>query len=541
VICEEFTYDTYPRSSILAIGIMDSTFLENDLMTGSYEQIIDPNSFAVSYKWNLHKEGSGETKLIVEAAGYDNWAPVAAMNEEDAGQMITFQARLIEEDGTSACATADSFTFELIDVSHEPGVCLNYPRAELAGKDYDLHFKEELNNPDDVMSPDRLTLQTLGGKDAAATVASFDWGAYGTLKVTAHMPGGKTITGFLSGHPEITDILIPKRSPGSKIADKWKQDHGVEGLADDDDSESEPVGDGNPGDGFTLYEEYRGFYVKGEPTGGDPKIKDLFVFTNLGAFLPGIQFFKAVTGLNVHSQLYDSEFDTTLRVMNFNHLEEPHSVDQHGLWIKLAKKQEGASISYTHLGPPKNAGPLNISPESFKNQGFATVILDGGRKEITNLLNQRVAHELGHAVHISHHSVKEDCFRYWTNDSSGLWEIYPAEPYIKYIEPRWEDDTPCLSGKVGLVWIAIWAGEHSGFSDCIMRYDVASAYIPGSQSSSTIRYMVNGNERTGILLCDKKEDSPGGVNYIYRKPRPRYGSAAKGDCVHQICINDKYY
>ena len=74
-----------------------------------------------------------------------------------------------------------------------------------------------------------------------------------------------------------------------------------------------------------------------------------------------------------------------------------------------------------------------------------------------------------------------------------------------------------------------------------MRYDCADAYIPVIGATADTRYIVREDERTGITLCDKQVDSPGGVNYIDRDPRPRYGNAVKGMCKYQICVNDKYH
>jgi hypothetical protein len=545
LIGKDYTITQPPYLYETFTGIQDSTFVQNDIMSGTYALTFLPNYYA-SYRWDLHKESAAGTNLVVSAADYETWVPKAARNEvegigKDIGNVITFQATLLEADGTTACAQADSFAFVLTKVSQEPGVSLNYPRAEVANTDFDLHFKQELNFPTDLMSSDRLALQTRGGREASATVASFDWGAYGTLKVTAYMQGGKTISGYLKGHPEVTDILIPKRTAGSKIADKWKQDHGVEGLADDDDSETDPVGDGHPGDGFTLYEEYRGFQEKGEHIFGDPKKKDLFVFLGDGPeFLPGVQLFKALTGLNVHYELQGfDEFGRGQRLMNFNHSDAPHSVEQHGLWIKW---EDGRGFSFTpRLGPPKNVDSVNI--HSVAN-GFRT-IMRGSRMEITNELNVTVAHELGHAVHIDHHGEADKTKRWDAQlafDITGNVDIKFTEAgHAGFIIPKWENGRPFTQTLKGNVYVAVWGGEHCGFEDCIMRYDCAYAYIPGPGVTSDIRYIVRGDERTGLMLCVTKTDNLGGVNYLSRNPRPRYGSAVIGDCAHQICVNDKYH
>ena len=544
--CPDYSYKLPSHTHNMQIGGPYHDFhVENDQIKGQYTSPVSPIGIDLKefWKWDLHKEGASEPKLIVEAAGYDNWMPEAARREVEPGKyvgnVLKFKARLEEADGTTTCAKADSFIFQLTKVSHEPGVCLNFPRDEAAQEDYDLHFHEDLNSPTDVMSPERLTLRTKEGREATATVASFDWGGFGILKVTAYMQGGKTITGYLEGHPEITDILIPKRSSDSKIADKWKQDHNVEGFADDDDTEDKPIGDGDVGDGFTLYEEYRGFSVKGEHIMGDPKKKDLFIYTESNDFFPGIQLFKALTGLNVHYELIGiREFDKEIRLMNFNHSDPTlHKVDQHGLWIK---KDDSRGFSYTFLGPPKNSGPVNIHSGAY---GFRT-ITRGSRREITNELNSTVAHELGHAVRIDHHGEADKTLTYRTEtlfnlDLETFVIKYSEAGHAGFVIPKWENERLFTERLVGEKYIAVWGGEHCGVEDCIMRYDVAFAYIP--KTGGDIRYIVRDGERTGIMLCDKKEDSPRGVNYLGRQPRSRYGSAVIGDCIHQICVNDKYH
>src|SRR6185295_18202278 len=92
---------------------------------------------------------------------------------------------------------------------------------------------------------------------AGVRLSSFDFGAYGELKVTARV-NGQDIVGYWKKDPDKRrqPLLLPKRKPESHIADKWKEDNGATDLEDDDDSEGDPVGDEHRGDGLTLYEEY---------------------------------------------------------------------------------------------------------------------------------------------------------------------------------------------------------------------------------------------------------------------------------------------
>jgi len=531
-------------------GREEDTIWRNGVISGSIEQ--SAGGFTYSREWDLHQEGV-DTKLSVESDEYDNWLPTAGKDENEIGLPITFRAKLLEADGTTACAIADSFKFELISVSNEPGVALNFPDENKAKEDWDLHFIQELNHPTDVMSSDRLSLITKEGSEAVVFIPSFDWGAYGKLKVTAFMHGGYVIYGFLKGHPGMTEIPIPKRSGTSKIADKWKKDNGVDGLADDDDAENEPAGDGlvegHVGDGFTLYEEYRGFYENGKHIFGDPKRKDLFIYTSLQAYIPGIQLFKALTKLKVHYKLNTSEFDTKKRMMNFNHTDAPHQTDQHGLWI--TQVATGASFTPS-LGPPKRVDSVNISNTANINTIF---VMDNNRIEERDNLVRVVAHELGHAVRIDHHgpdqgpssdqpdnSYKSEQVMAINNGTIifSHWRI--IENGLDTIDARLENNRPYTDAFPDTAYIGVWGAQHSGFEDCVMKYIVAFAYIPGPSTTGKIRYVTGINERTGMKLCETKDGT--GVNDRNRPPRPRYGPAASGDygnCKSRFCVNDKYH
>src|SRR5207302_1831360 len=177
---------------------------------------------------------------------------------------------------------------------------------------------------------------------------------------------GRQIVGYLKGDAAKApgEILLPKRKSDSKIADKWKEDNDVSSLADDDDSEDDPVGDGHKGDGLTLYEEYRGFSENHKHVFGNPKKKDFFVCDKIGKTgapdsEAGIALFTAQSGLEVHPKMRLEEFNNDLSAgrnvvyhspINFNHTDdERHIVDQHG--IIILKKEVADETSYAD-GPP---------------------------------------------------------------------------------------------------------------------------------------------------------------------------------------------
>src|SRR5207253_1472409 len=117
------------------------------------------------------------------------------------------------------------------------------------------------------------------------------------------------------------------------IAEAWLNDSGLTGN-DSDDDENEPVGDGNKGDGLTLYEEYRGFHENGRHMQSDPKKKDYFLLNLIGADAePGVWLFAELSGLEVHKDLQRDELADD-RLINANTDQGAHSVGQHGVIMK---------------------------------------------------------------------------------------------------------------------------------------------------------------------------------------------------------------
>ena len=102
-------------------------------------------------------------------------------------------------------------------------------------------------------------------------VRSYDYGAYGDVTAT------------LYGHPPIVSntVNIPRDNNNNRISDGWRKD-GSENYDASADDETGPTGNNYyPGDGLSVFEEYRGFRVGSGHRDTDPAKKDLFIYSPL--------------------------------------------------------------------------------------------------------------------------------------------------------------------------------------------------------------------------------------------------------------------
>jgi len=165
--------------------------------------------------------------------------------------------------------------FYLIPTAYE-GYCMN--AGNQTTDEPDLEFL-----PDD-QQDDHSGKITWDGKNqmiearfADSTVTTFvvkvkchDYGAYSPLYARLYYGNS-----MLSE----TSITVPRDDNGNEIADGWMNDGQINYTASDD-NETGPSGNNHNGDGFSVYEEYRGFRVKGNHIRTDPSEKDLFVYSN---------------------------------------------------------------------------------------------------------------------------------------------------------------------------------------------------------------------------------------------------------------------
>jgi len=569
-----------------------------------------PYQAHVAAAWSLTP--TTDLDVVVSIPAYQTWRPTAGLTELETGldpatldfNFLEIQAQLIQKDtGQVVIFSPDKWTFSLVDVSHEPGVVMNWPDKTQAGAEPDMTFDKQACATPNVCNPipENANFDTADPLSAVLIppdpfsyasvkilLSPHDWGGWATLNVTATV-GGNPILGHLilptplANNPDETEILLPQRQAGSFIADSWKTLHGLPlSTLDDDDSETNPNGDSQPGDGLTLYEEYRGFYVgckdstrEPMPEGsggcqrveGDPTKKDLFVVDTIPAIAgDGVRTFAQATGLNVH--YLDMTIDdadplpvplVADRIINFNHPPGSH-VDQHALVIVLGQ-QEGFSVAEPLPGRPSPGLPKDIQDIEV-DSAYRTYPADYVRRMI--------AHELSHSVDVYHHGDIDMGHVTWKMDSSGNITENGRKIYVKT-----EDQDPSVlkttvdPGKLGFgqnvstvdMWVGncitatdtvMINGQHSGDQSSYMRYVAAEAYIP--TGFPQVRFLTDG-EIFGFKLTDHPQGT--GVNDPNRMMNSmlpvRYGDAysgapnqgpgspqtQRGNDASQLDVNDK--
>lgn len=488
---------------------------------------------------------------------------------------------------------------KLNNVSNMPGYCMNFPEDDKDADDKsDMRFDRQDSSIYESWSQNSITTKSNSGPQYA-TVVSYDYGGIADVTADITTKNGLTLKAHVRNRVKDT-LTLPKRTNGSFIADYWKlQQHATDKTDMADDEEIEVRDDRYPGDGLTLYEEYRGFLENRKHFRGNAEKKDMMVCNKIATARSqdGINNCEAVLNqygnhVIIHSKFKADEFgkkhdpeadelqkmaDRSIttpmkydRCLNYNYIENLHLVDQHGVVLMNSDASLGyaeAVMRGSKIGPPKNMYFLVITKDfnpgpngwsetygSADNNGKIGTG-EGGVKIITDEYARTVSHEMLHCFHVLHHGDKGDFgnYEFFYSELGNSWQI----TYINKI-PRvdqygarlninlfWEDDPnhqidPTDKAVNKRAW-PIYGNNstHSGVEDCIMRYDVSYGYFQGP-NIYLIRSKGDYKELSGINLCNSTIGT--GVNSRNHKPVSRYGDAApgRGNCIHQFCVSDKY-
>jgi hypothetical protein len=392
----------------------------------------------------------GDLSLVVRIPGYDKWIPDGGPDGATAGNELSVQAELIGKNGQPPPQQVKRFQFELLNTSRQPGNCLNWPVISVpdpAAEPFDLRFDPARNPGTAFTSGSLQAIATTGAPSlkGGCVVSCYDWGAWSELRVSAELTDGRKVVGHLEGSPGLLQIPLPKRTAGSRIADAWKAAQKID-KPDDWDGDATPAGPAVPGDGLTLFEEYRGVHEKqtGKHVRLDPNVMELFVIDPddlLDAAL-----WKDRTGIAAVPLTKDQHRQQRV---NFNSPGRPKYAVQlskvAGLVDPLNQATDASTWGQTdgsvadeavtcRIFPDRPANGLrNVLPnyvkEALKNPnsaegkklyglGFNKAMLletdraldDGARVDALHkrLVKLTVLHELGHACDLEHHKPDID-------------------------------------------------------------------------------------------------------------------------------------
>ncbi|MGE3275433.1 MAG: hypothetical protein AB7O67_09995 [Vicinamibacterales bacterium] len=436
--------------------------LADGVMTGRSSREIDPGSgTVVTVAWNVHRRYR-LNGAIDPAPG--SWRPRL-------GQGVTLAASL-----DAALGVTGRFRFTLYDVSREKGYALN---AGGNGTGLDLQFESEqpiaFGPPEE--TADGWRIETTDAVSAAQVrVFALDYGAWGRLRAEVNVEGEWYDCLAPDGKSYVT---VPLDENENRLWDTWERNTGVWGRPVSEDRD--PDGDGKPaGDGFSNYEEYRGFVVDGNWIALDPGSRELLVQDPMGR---GIGYFGA-SGLFTFV-VDQGELDEH-RVANFNR------------GYGSAGEQKGLLIEDKDLGD----GTLGrVTPDVGTPNQVTHVYLDTSKLDDlgSDAYDSTVAHELGHAVDVPHHG-------------------------------DWSRGT-CGGGPRGL--IAPWGGAFAGDKGCVMAYTDPTYYR--TQDGSCHPYPWH--DTWGTSFCTSRTgtgNNAGPARLEDGLPLPVSGDARHGDCLHRV-------
>lgn len=319
----------------------------------------------VKLEYTLTYENNPSTLevVIIPPDDYAEWIPEAGQNEATKGNGITFSADLrVKGSPDLSPLEKAKFIFELVDTSHEKGVCLNVPRDADPANPPDMKFDPKENPGFTITNNGQTATAKKSDISAYIKISSFDWGGYTRLKVTAITDkDNKKFIGHLVNSVE-RELPIPEDKNNNFIADAWEKEKDIfeKNLPAEWNDIDIPSGQEAPGDGISLYERYRGFEFESTYNPANPNLKHerlkphrkyVFIYDPTDVVLSTatnpvsrdmsfIQISGFVVRFVAENQWSGSgQFSDKMRIVNFNY-GKAHITDQHALHIKASSKTE---------------------------------------------------------------------------------------------------------------------------------------------------------------------------------------------------------
>lgn len=411
-----------------------------------------------------------------DAAAYKSWVPEGPRIGDASpwGNEVKLKVVLRDAKTHAPVKANHGVRWRLEDVSRQPGIAGNHPHdAHSLGNTPDLAFAPAHNSG--TIDP---TLQTLEQDSLAshtpAAIAAKDYGAWGTIRAWAIVDGNPipAMASRKSGHSPT--LSIPLDEDANHIADAWEDQRGILGLGlpPSWDEDAIPAGQRRNGDGYTLYEEYRGFVV----LQGGAKVhvrtewnkKDIFIWDKDGLIKKYYEPHNADAAQLELRYVNDSLMliagsisSPDHRVINFNTSDDMRYARQYGV-IALRDDHlngdDGKPIDGGAQLVPKGRGffeplkgvheiRLNFASQISKFSGLARAPFNIPADRVSAIIEKDreslVIHEFGHQIGIHHH--------------------FPANVTIDYRNPPRDEN-------MKVIWPEEKAMTTQGVRNCAMRY-----------------------------------------------------------------------
>jgi len=473
-----------------------------------------------------------ETEVeIVPPDDYEKWMPQAGATEDLAGNFIEFEIVAHKKGDPDAPPpkSVSKYKIELLNTSCESGVDLNWPPKEVAKSDFDLRI-DASTGPITLSDEQGQSAETKENnlEDFVIRVNSRDWGGYSGLRVTAQLKDGGSVVAHVRGQSGQRELAIPKDDNGNHIADAWEHEFNLQNDDASADEDTTPAGDGTNGDSIALYDEYRGFHIRGKHERLSPNIKDLFVWdsSNLGSGVYG-----DTSGVSVHL-ISVSERSTSGGGKNDNVVTPNGSHGSvYALWLQQGNIGDGG------VGETLSDGGVTTTPAHVRVITIdANLIAAAYGSEAASELRSTIAHELGHGTNLPHHGDGPD---YQTGDVVCRKPDGTVRNFLCSAKSKngvGAANTDCFQ-------VAAKGGMFSGNDKCLMRYDMTNFFedpngnCQWKHNGKTVTGSLYGQDPPGMTLCDDPRGT--GVNDS-TNPHNKAGDASpgRGACSRKLRLKD---
>ena len=486
---------------------------------------------------------------------YEKWIPkgpkVNGTDDTKGDRSRKFKIVVREKaDTTKLYPEAYTVTWGLSDVTKYLGFCNNYPKFDNPITDPDLKFDDTLKTQIEFehdVTDDYAKTITGAGSYTFVTINCMDYAAWGKLVASVELIDGTVIHSARPYYSKTKEYLtIPYDRDENKLADQWEINNHIlhSGHALDWDEDNKPEKQRDNGDGYTLFEEYRGF-AEHKPketspdkmdihVSTDPTEKDIFIYDKHGLFQKYYepQNPSHLTWHYVKDDqiilLFKDKLNELHRVVNFNKVSQYFYAWQYAVvlykdngtreYCEFGGGKWAAGVTYgekeyrdcagmaaakgfsaagdQYPSPVKQCietvvymGTLNIAVAGFDDKVLAAKILE-------NQIGITVKHEIGHYIGIPHHY----------------------------------DDQNVTQGD-SLHGDSTRKGNTCGAKDCLMRYAAATELKPDLLSKDLTTYC--GNNEVGYDFWQKEVKHPDGTKTLnFRKIAYIFNT----DCYGKITI-----